>query len=187
VERLRDRRAPGQQFIRALRCGGTLCEELMTIVRERTPQVYSNIAKDAEHRLEAAGPSRAHTFIDFGDDEFTRGRPHPMIDPSLRHERLLREAADPSVALIVLDFILGFGAHQDPVGVTLPVIEQARAIAAQGGRDLQILAYVLGTDEDRPSLADQTRRLEAAGVTVAASCTQAALLARAIVAQEGQS
>jgi len=187
VQRLRDRRAPGQQFIRALMCGGTLCEELMTIVREHTPQVYSNIAKNPEHRLDATGASRAHSFIDFGDDEFTRGRPHPMIDPSLRHERLLREAADRSVALIVLDFILGFGAHQDPVGVTLPAIEQARAIAARDGRDLQILAYVLGTDEDRPSLADQARRLEAAGVTVAASCTQAALLARAIIGQEGQS
>jgi hypothetical protein len=91
-----------------------------------------------------------HTFIDFGDDDFTRGRPHPMIDPSLRIERFLREAADPSVGVIVLDFILGFGSHPDPVGVTLPAIRQAKEAAAREGRHLEILGYVLGTDSDTP-------------------------------------
>jgi FdrA protein len=83
--------------------------------------------------------------------------------------------------VIVMDFILGFGAHEDPVGVTLPAIAQAKAIAARGQRHLEIVGYVLGTDQDRPSLAEQTRQLAAAGVTLAGSCTQAALLARSIV------
>jgi FdrA protein len=186
VARVRERLAPGQKYIRGLMCGGTLCDELMFLVREKSPEVYSNIAKSPEHRLGDVNASRAHTFIDFGDDDFTRGRPHPMIDPSLRLERLLREAADPSVAVIVMDFILGFGAHEDPVGVTLPAIAQAKAIAAREQRHLEIVGYVLGTDQDRPSLVEQTRKLAAAGVTLAGSCTQAALLARSIVEKGAQ-
>jgi FdrA protein len=170
-----------------LMCGGTLCEELSLIARETLPggSVYSNIAKDPTHRLEDANRSRAHSFIDFGDDEFTRGRPHPMIDPSLRIERLLQEARDPSVGVIVLDFILGFGAHEDPVGVTLPAILESQALARGEGRHLEILAYVLGTEGDTPSLAEQTRKLTDAGVTLASSCTNAGLLARGFVTKKG--
>jgi FdrA protein len=181
IDEVRAKLAPGQRYIRGLMCGGTLCDELALIARERFDNVYSNIAKDPAHRLPDANQSREHSFIDFGDDEFTRGKPHPMIDPSLRIERLLREARDPSVGVIVMDFILGYGAHEDPVGVTLPAIAEAKAIAAREGRHLEILAYVLGTEEDTPSLGDQTRQLAAAGVTLASSCTNAGLLARGFV------
>jgi FdrA protein len=181
IKEVRDRLAPEQKYIRALMCGGTLCDELMFLAREKFPDVYSNIAKDAEHRLQDPDQSRAHTFIDFGDDEFTRGRPHPMIDPSLRIARLLEEARDPSVGVVVMDFILGLGAHEDPAGVTLPAIVEARAHAAREGRHLEILGYVLGTEDDQPPLAGQTAKLAAAGVTIASSCTNAGLLARGFV------
>ena len=187
IEQVRAKLAPGQQYIRGLMCGGTLCDELMFIARETYEDVYSNIAKDPARRLQDVNTSRAHTFVDFGDDEFTRGKPHPMIDPSLRIERLLREARDPSVGVIVLDFILGFGAHEDPVGVTLPAIEESKALAAREGRHLEILAYVLGTEDDTPSLSDQTRKLTAAGVTIASSCTNAGLLARSFVEKGARS
>ncbi|MEO8922063.1 MAG: acyl-CoA synthetase FdrA [Caldimonas sp.] len=187
IETVRGGLGSGQKFIRGLLCGGTICDELMLIAREKYANVYSNIAKDPEHRLQDINQSREHTFIDFGDDEFTRGRPHPMIDPSLRIERLLREAADPSVGVIVMDFILGFGAHEDPVGVTLAAILQARQIAAEGGRHLEILAYVLGTGEDRPPRHEQIGKLVAAGVRIADSCTHAGLLARSFVAKEARS
>jgi succinyl-CoA synthetase alpha subunit len=178
---VRARLAPEQKYIRALMCGGTLCDELMFLAREKFPNVYSNIAKSAEYRLQDPDTSREHTFIDFGDDAFTRGRPHPMIDPSLRIARLLAEARDPSVGVIVMDFILGLGAHEDPVGVTVPAILEARAQAAREGRHLEILGYVLGTEDDEPSLAGQTAKLSAAGVTIASSCTNAGLLARGFV------
>lgn len=171
----------GQRHVRALMCGGTLCDELMMLVAERHPNVFSNTAKSVERRLADAHTSRDHSFIDFGDDEFTRGRPHPMIDPTLRIERLQQEAQDPSVAVIVLDFIVGFGSHEDPVGVTMPAIRIAQETAARNARHLEIVGYVLGTAEDRPSLTDQVRQLQAAGVTVATSCTQAGLIARALV------
>jgi FdrA protein len=181
IEEIRAKLKPEQRYIRGLMCGGTLCDEMMHMALEKFPNVYSNIAKKAEHRLKDVDKSVDHTFIDFGDDDFTRGRPHPMIDPSLRIERFLREAADPSVGVIVMDFILGFGAHEDPVGVTLPAILQAKAQAEREGRHLEILGYVLGTDIDTPSLAEQTQKLAAAGVTIASSCHNSGLLARGFV------
>ena len=184
IAETRAKLAPQQRYIRALMCGGTLCDEMMHLALEKFPNVYSNIAKKAEHKLADVEKSVDHTFIDFGDDDFTRGRPHPMIDPSLRIERFLREAADPSVGVIVLDFILGFGSHPDPVGVTLPAIRQAKEAAAREGRHLEILGYVLGTDLDTPSLAEQTQKLADAGVTIASSCTNAGLLARGFVEKE---
>jgi FdrA protein len=187
IEEVRNKLVPGQQYIRGLMCGGTLCDELMLIAGERHPNVYSNIAKNPAQRLTDVNLSREHSFIDFGDDEFTRGKPHPMIDPSLRIERLLREARDPSVGVIVLDFILGFGAHEDPVGVTLPAILESKELAAREGRHLEILGYVLGTEDDTPSLSEQTRKLAAAGVTIASSCTNAGLLARGFVEKGARS
>lgn len=184
IEEVRAKFGPQQRYIRALMCGGTLCDELMFIARERFPGVYSNIAKDPEFLLADVDQSREHTFMDFGDDAFTRGRPHPMIDPSLRIERLLREGRDPSVAVIVMDFILGYGAHQDPVGVTLPAILECKALAEREGRHLEILGYVLGTEDDTPSLREQTRSLSDAGVTIASSCTNAGLLARGMVEKD---
>ncbi|GAA3482411.1 acyl-CoA synthetase FdrA [Streptomyces yanii] len=171
---------PEQRFVRGLFCGGTLCDESMYAMLESGDDVWSNIQKDPERRLTADSPSTGHTFLDFGDDDFTNGRPHPMIDPSLRLARLVEEAKDPEVAAVVMDFILGFGAHEDPVGVTLPAIEQAKTIAAEAGRHLEIVGYVLGTDLDTPAPADQIAALQAAGVTVTRSSTETGQFARAI-------
>ena len=107
-----------------------------------------------------------------------------MIDPSLRIARIVQEAKDPEVAVIAMDFILGFGSHEDPVGVTLPAIREAKAIAEAEGRHLEILGYVLGTELDSPSIAQQVAALEKAGVTIASSSTNTGLLSREFVAKE---
>jgi succinyl-CoA synthetase alpha subunit len=172
---------PEQKYIRALLCGGTLCEEMMLLAMETLPDVWSNIAKDPAHKLADAHKSRGHTFIDFGDDIFTRGKPHPMIDPSLRTARFVEEAKDPEVGVIILDFILGYGAHPDPIGLMLPVLKEAKANAAKAGRHLEILGYVLGTDRDPQDYAGQIQMLLDAGVTHASSCTNSGLLARGFV------
>jgi FdrA protein len=178
--------APEQKYIRALLCGGTLCDEMMILAMEKYANVYSNIAKNPAHRLADVNVSRGHTFIDFGDDAFTRGKPHPMIDPSLRTARFVEEPRDPSVGVIVLDFILGYGAHPDPVGIMLPPIVEAKAAAKARGKHLEILGYVLGTELDKPSLGEQTNKLSDAGVTIASSCTNSGLLARGFVEKEIQ-
>jgi hypothetical protein len=101
-----------------------------------------------------------------GAAEFTRGRPHPMIDARTRRARLLSEAADPSVAVILLDFVLGFGAAADPVGDLADAIESARRQASDGGRELVVIAYVCGTPADPQDLRAQQQRLRDAGAFV---------------------
>jgi FdrA protein len=183
IEEVRARLAPEQKYVRGLFCGGTLCDEAMFAALATYDDVWSNIQRDPAYVLGATDASRGHTFLDLGDDDFTDGRPHPMIDPSLRLQRLVREADDPEVGVIAMDFVLGFGAHEDPVGVTIPAIEEAKAKAADRGQHLEILGYVLGTDLDTPAIADQVAQLEAAGVTIASSSTNLGLLAREFVAK----
>ncbi|MBO9521539.1 MAG: acyl-CoA synthetase FdrA [Nocardioidaceae bacterium] len=184
IEKVRGKLGDEQRYVRGLFCGGTLCDEAMYAALATYDDVWSNVGQDPRRRIGALEPSRGHTFLDFGDDELTDGRPHPMIDPTLRNARIVAEAADPEVGVIALDFILGYGAHPDPVGVTLPAITEAKRIAAEAGRHLEILGYVLGTDLDQPAYADQVRALEAAGVTIASSSTNTGLLAREFVAKE---
>lgn len=172
----------GQKYIRGLFCGGTLCDEAMHIAKASGLKTYSNIAKKAESKLEDPHTSKEHTFIDLGDDVFTQGKPHPMIEPSLRLPRLLAEAADPETAVILMDFVLGYGSHADPVGITLPTIAEAKRIAKEAGRHLEIIGYVCGTEQDVQGLIGQEQKLAAAGVTLAKSNAQAARLAGLIAA-----
>lgn len=120
--------------------------------------------------------------MDLGDDAFTVGKPHPMIEPSLRLPRLVKEAQDPETAVILLDIEIGYGSHPDPAGITLPAILEAKKIAQDAGRHLEIIAYVCGTDKDPQNRTEQEKKLAAAGVTLAKSNAQAAYLAAAIIA-----
>lgn len=181
IEEVRARLTPQQKYIRGLFCGGTLCDEAMFAAMEKHPEVYSNIHPDPAFRLQDVNQSQGHTFLDFGDDDFTNGKPHPMIDPTNRISRLIQEARDPEVAVIVMDFVLGFGSHTDPVGVMIEAIREAKAIAAADQRPLEILGYVLGTDLDTPSLHQQCQLLTDAGVIWASSSTNTGLLAREFV------
>jgi succinyl-CoA synthetase alpha subunit len=162
-----------QHYIRGLFSGGTFCYEAVLLLDERLADVYSNTPVRREGELSDLRHSHHHTMLDLGDDVFTRGRPHPMIDQTLRNERILQEAADPSVAVILLDVVLGYGAHPDPAG------HLAQALA--GRRDgAVIVASVTGTDADPQPRADQVAKLEQAGVMVADSNADAAALAMAL-------
>ncbi|HHX60213.1 MAG TPA: acyl-CoA synthetase FdrA [Epulopiscium sp.] len=173
-----------QKYIRGLFCGGTICEEVMSLVKEKYPNVYSNISKDPTYKLENLNKSKEHTMIDFGDDSFTQGRPHPMIDPSLRLERIVQEAKDPEVGVIAMDIILGYGSHEDPVEVTLPAIREVNAIAKKEGRHIEILAFVLGTELDPQNFDLQVKKLMDEGVTISSSSENTGLLSRGFVQKE---
>ncbi|ELZ5940446.1 acyl-CoA synthetase FdrA [Providencia stuartii] len=181
IEEVRAKLSPTQKYIRGLFCGGTLCDEAMFAALEKYDDVYSNIQPNPDYRLKDLNKSVAHTFLDFGDDDFTNGKPHPMIDPTNRIERLLQEARDPEVGVIVMDFVLGYGSHADPVGVMIDAIKAAKEIAKQDNRELVILGYVLGTDQDTPSMDAQVKMLTDAGVIWASSSTNTGLLAREFV------
>ncbi|MGX7420521.1 acyl-CoA synthetase FdrA [Carnobacterium gallinarum] len=170
-----------QKYIRGLFTGGSLCDEAMFLAMESFEDVYSNLSRDKQHLLSYSDASKHHTFIDFGADEFTNGKPHPMIDPSNRIERFKVEAKDPSVGVIVMDFVLGYGANADPVGVLLPEMKAAKEQAEKEGRHLEIIGYVLGTELDAQNLDEQIEKLTSIGATYASSSQNAGLLAREFV------
>jgi FdrA protein len=166
--------SPG--FIRGLFCGGTLCDEAMAIAAESVGPIASNIPLQPDWRLRDVETSEGHTFIDFGDDEFTEGRAHPMIDPSLRAERVAKEAADPEVGAILVDLVLGHGAHPDPAESLARAIAEARA---ERETPLTVVVSLCGTQNDPQDLARQRAQLESAGAVVARSNAHAARLALA--------
>jgi FdrA protein len=158
--------SPTQRYIRGLFSGGTLAYETLLILQAYIPGVYSNVPLKEEFRLSDALISHEHTIVDLGEDEFTVGRLHPMMDNDLRIRRLEQEASDPEVAVILLDVVLGHGAHPDPASEIAPVIQSVIARAREAGRQLEVLAVVIGTDEDPQGLDMQISQLEAAGARV---------------------
>ncbi len=170
--------AKSQQHLRALYSGGTYAAEAQILWAQAGLQVWSNVALDPA--LDLPNPkqtSRGHTALDLGDDAFTVGRPHPMIDASSRIERLRKEAADPSVRVIVLDVVIGWGAHADPAGELAPVIAEVKRAAAKNGRSLAVLGFVCGTELDPQGLAAQEAKLRNAGMVLAGNSANAAWLA----------
>ncbi len=175
--------AAGQRYLRGLFSGGTLAYEAQLLLADYLPAVYANAPLDKRFALDKATDSREHTVVDLGEDEFTVGRLHPMMDNTLRIQRLLQEAADPETAVILLDVVLGYGAHPDPAAELAPAIAQARTLAAAQGRWLEVVAVVVGTDGDPQSLDDQVARLAAAGAQVELSNVAAVRRAGAVVQQ----
>jgi hypothetical protein len=173
--------ASSQRYIRALYSGGTLCDEAMLLLSERVKAVTSNIPLRPEWALAAGEVFRGHTALDLGSDEFTRGRPHPMIDPSLRLQYLDRAVEDPETAVILLDIVLGFCAHANPAPVYAPAIVQARTMAAAAGRSLPVIVSLCGTEGDPQRLSMQRKALEAAGALVFESNAAATLAAASLV------
>ncbi len=174
---LRDRLGSQQSDIRGLYCGGTLAYESMLLMGKALGDVHSNIALESRLLLDGTAPSVGHTVLDLGDDAFTVGKPHPMIEPSLRGERLLQEALDPATAVILLDVEIGYGSHENPASVVAEEISQAKAVLAEEGREVVFVASICGTYEDMQDYAAQKTLLEQQGVVVLESNAQAAELA----------
>lgn len=177
--------APQQRYIRGLYSGGTFCYEASLLLKKKLGQINSNTPVDPEDQLSDVWTSQKHTVIDLGDDLFTRGRPHPMIDHRLRNERLIKEANDPEVAVILLDVVLGYGSHPDPAADMAPVIQQARDLATKAGRHLVIVGFVCGTAADPQNLSRQETVLREVGVTLAESNAQAVHMASSVVLEAG--
>ena len=128
------------------------------------------------------GPDRQDRILDLGDDEYTVGRPHPMIDPRLRNEQILTTAEEPGIGIVLLDVVLGHGSHPDPAEALAPAIADAMALAISAGRHLLVIASVCGTDLDPQGLTRQERILAQTGVMLESSNARAAMLAASIVA-----
>ena len=179
---LRSLLAPGQRYLRGLFSGGTLCYEAQVVWQDILAEpVLSNAPLGKHDKLPDSTRSQKHTAVDLGEEEFTVGRPHPMIDNDLRVRRLMQEARDPDTAVIMLDVVLGYGAHPDPASELGPAVRQARKIAEEAGRELIVIASVTGTEEDPQGLSRQVDALADAGAIVCDSNAAAARLAAKIV------
>ena len=164
---------PGRRSLRGLFCGGTLATEAHAVLEAAGLEVASNTASPGPH-----GSNSPHTVVDLGADEYTVGRAHPMIDPALRIEKLREALAEPDVAVVLLDVVLGLGAHPDPAR---PVCDAVRN--ANGG-GAAVIASVCGTRDDPQDREHQSAMLGDAGVTVAPSNADAAAVAAAILGRE---
>jgi succinyl-CoA synthetase alpha subunit len=177
AQRAAARSKRGQQYVRGLFSGGTFCAEAQIIFKDMLGDVYSNVPVHGAKQLRDSLVSQQHTVVDLGEDEFTVGRPHPMIDYSLRNRRILEEAADPGTAVILLDVVLGYGAHPDPATELAPVIRKA-------ARKVGVVCSITGTDRDPQNRSRVERALRHAGAIVmpsnAAACKLAGLIARCL-------
>ena len=168
---------PEQRYLRMIYTGGTLCYEAMHIFGE---EIYSNTPLKSDYLLKDPFKSYKNCAIDFGDDIFTAGRAHPMIDPSLRTERLIKESEDNEVAVVLLDFILGYGSNMDPVGETIPAIKVLKS------KNISVVTSICGTNEDPQDMQKQKKMLEEQKVVVMESNAQATRMAKLIWRQKNE-
>jgi FdrA protein len=167
--------SPDRTAVRGFFTGGTLCYEAQVVLSERLGPVYSNIPLRPELRPPA--PAGAHICLDLGEEEYTKGRPHPMIDPTARREILAADAFGPDIAVVLLDVVLGYGSHPDPAGEISAVCAE---IAASGAA---VVCYVLGAPADPQGLDRQRGILADSGAIVTESAAQAARVAADIAAR----
>lgn len=173
-----------QGSLRGLFCGGTLADEAMLVAGSRLGGIRSNIPLSPELALGPGLKDDGHVVIDFGDDSMTQGRAHPMIDPSLRLERIAAEASDPTCGVLLLDLVLGHGAHPAPAGELADVIQKARGTAESEGRRLPVVVSVTGTAGDPQGLERCASTLADAGAEVYLSNAAATRRAVSLLSEE---
>ncbi len=169
IERGQDRL---KGYLRGLFSGGTLAYEALLLLQSALEPIYSNIPIHESQALADIMQSQGHTILDMGEDDFTQGRLHPMMDNDLRLRRLRQEADDPQVSMILLDVVLGEGAHPDPAAELAPAIREVKE-----NRELEVAAIVLGTDEDPQDKAAQVEQLQGAGALIFYDAAKAAAYA----------
>ncbi len=161
--------------LRGLYSGGTLCDEAMIVTHASLGPIASNIPLDPAWALPASLTAPGHLMIDFGDDQLTQGRPHPMIDWTLRMERFDAEVADPGCGVLLVDVVLGYGSHMDPAGVLAPHVSAATE------HGVAVVVSLIGTSGDPQGLEETARTLQAAGASVYLSNAAAARVAAGLI------
>ena len=173
--------ATNQRYLRGIFAGGTFCYQAQQLMAAGGLKIHSNVPLTGMIKLTDPTTSIANSMVDMGEDYFTQSSPHPMIDSRLSKQRIIKEAHDPEVAVILLDFILGFMSSENPAGELAPAIIEAKQIRKNDGGHLIFIASVCGTDLDIQNLKEQLNTLEEIGVIVMPSSAHAALLALEVV------
>jgi FdrA protein len=165
-------------MLRGLFAGGTLCDETMLLAAPVLGEIRSNVPLRPEWALPDPATSLGHTVLDLGDDRLTAGRPHPMIDQSLRVARISQEVADPLCGVLLLDVVLGHGATADPAAELVAAVEEAVTAG------VPVVVSLVGTRDDPQDRARQRAMLHAAGAAVHASNSAATRAALDLLARE---
>lgn len=163
--------APAQRFVRGLYCGGTLALEAAFLLKSMGGGVTGNFRAAGVETIGHTDRIAGHGILDLGAESLTCGRPHPMLAPDMRASHILSAADDPTVGIVMLDFVLGYVAHPDPAGSTAPILRRMSESAAEHGRHIVVLATVCGTDRDPQGLEDQVRALQELGAVIGYSGT----------------
>ena len=166
--------APGRARVQGLFSGGTMCAEAQVYFRRAGIGVASNVPIPGVPKVSAA-TTGGHVLLDLGDDEYTVGRPHPMIDATVRNQLLAQALADDTTAVILLDVVIGYGAHANPAGELVSALPPAK------DRKAVLITSVCGTEDDPQGYSRQRALLEEAGVIVAPSNAHAAELTIAVL------
>ncbi len=167
--------AEGQKNIKAYYSGGTLAYEAATMIND-------TLGLNAENGVDGAILNQdGYEVLDLGDDVYTQGRPHPMIDATVRKQMMTDAGQDPETAVILIDDVLGYGTHDDMAGELAPTIKKVIADAKAQGRELPVVATIVGTDLDIQDYAGQKKTLEEAGAVVCQSNAQAVKVALALI------
>ena len=184
AEAERAKLAPGQKYLRGLFCGGTHSEEAVLLLNRMVPKLHSNIAFGGAELLHDPKVSEGNSLVDMGDEVFTRGRPHPAIDPSILTDRLLADGTDPETAVILFDLLLGHATHPDPVSTIRDTLIEIRERSRVEGRHLCIVAELCGTEKDPQNTDRQKKAMEELGIHVFYSNSRAAILAGMVTPKE---
>ena len=177
-ERENDRPLPAglkPGFLHGVFGGGTLCQEAAEIASRSLPgDKFSNLKVEGFTHITGKDKVEGHVFLDLGEDEFTVGRPHPMMAPELKMERLVDALRNPGVTVALIDMVIGYGSHPDQANLVAQALEKADKHSGGTSRETLVVASVCGTEGDTPSRSSQVAVLERAGVTVLASNARAA-------------
>ena len=160
---------PEQKYLRGILAGGTFCYQSQQILQEAGYSIFSNSPLNQKFLLVDPDKSVEHTIVDMGADFYTVGKPHPMIDGTMRLRRIQAESRDPQVAILYLDFILGFNASKDPAGELIDGIKKAKQVANNRGGGLPVVVSVCGTDSDLQDKKLQIKMLQETGALVFSS------------------
>jgi len=180
VEELSELLSAGTKVL-GLFCGGTTGYEALSLLTRHGFEVMSNLYKNGPLGIQGTQHESGHSILDLGSDEFTAGRPHPMIDPVLRNERLELEMHDSRAGLLLFDLILGYGSHDDPASILAEGVQRARESASMKDRKIVAVASITGTPIDPQGYDRQRRYLEDAGIVVMPDNFRAASLIAAIL------
>lgn len=185
-ETVRTRWPAGAHYLRGIFAGGTFCYQAQQILAEAGLSVSSNAPIRPGFGLPDPDISRENTLVDMGDEHYTVGKPHPMIDGTERARRIRAEAADPSVAILLIDFILGYNASHDPVGDLRQALLEGLEARRKTGGDLTVVASVCGTRDDPQDLDLQMEMLRELGVIVFRSSARAAMYCARLLMAGGE-